>query len=215
MPFWKKENYSDASPTCTNCGAVYPRDARFCPQCGGKVEAPPAPTPAQIPQQPQTSAFDELAKLAALRDQGIVTELEFQEQKKKLLGTQSAGEEVKLPTAPTPTLIPEQVRQGSSHCPQCGRLNDNRWELCPYCGTRLIGAEKPVRLIKATKPVKKTRKKMTTEQKRKMLEAQDDLGLALSGPLGWALLGRRQNKRKQETQQQRIESLLRDIRDKK
>lgn len=38
------------------------------------------------PQQPQASAYDELAKLAALRDQGIVTEQEFQEQKKKLLG---------------------------------------------------------------------------------------------------------------------------------
>ena len=38
------------------------------------------------PQQPQVSAYDELAKLAALRDQGIVTEQEFQEQKKKLLG---------------------------------------------------------------------------------------------------------------------------------
>jgi hypothetical protein len=35
----------------------------------------------------QPSAFDELAKLAALRDQGVVTEQEFQEQKKKLLGT--------------------------------------------------------------------------------------------------------------------------------
>jgi hypothetical protein len=44
------------------------------------------------PQQPQASAYDELAKLAALRDQGIVTEQEFQEQKKKLLGTQTANQ---------------------------------------------------------------------------------------------------------------------------
>jgi hypothetical protein len=36
---------------------------------------------------PQVSAYDELDKLAALRDQGIVTEQEFQEQKKKLLGS--------------------------------------------------------------------------------------------------------------------------------
>ena len=35
----------------------------------------------------QPSAFDELAKLAALRDRGVVTEEEFQEHKKKLLGT--------------------------------------------------------------------------------------------------------------------------------
>jgi hypothetical protein len=44
------------------------------------------------PQQPQVSAFDELAKLAALRDQGIVTEQEFQEQKAKLLGTETANQ---------------------------------------------------------------------------------------------------------------------------
>ena len=37
-------------------------------------------------QTQQSSALDELAKLATLRDQGVVTEEEFQEQKKKLLG---------------------------------------------------------------------------------------------------------------------------------
>jgi len=44
------------------------------------------------PQQPQVSAYDELAKLAALRDQGVVTEQEFQEQKKKLLGTETTNQ---------------------------------------------------------------------------------------------------------------------------
>ncbi len=42
----------------------------------------------------------------------------------------------------------EQLRQAqlrqeidSSYCPQCGRLNKNLWELCPYCGKKL--APKP------------------------------------------------------------------------
>ncbi len=29
---------------CATCGAVHSRDARFCPNCGGKVEARPAPS---------------------------------------------------------------------------------------------------------------------------------------------------------------------------
>ena len=49
----------------------------------------------QQPQEPQVSAYDELAKLAALRDQGVVTEQEFQEQKAKLLGTQTANQSQK------------------------------------------------------------------------------------------------------------------------
>ena len=43
-------------------------------------------------QTSQSSAYDELAKLATLRDQGIVTEQEFQEQKSKLLGTQTSNQ---------------------------------------------------------------------------------------------------------------------------
>ena len=44
------------------------------------------------PQQPQVSALDELAKLATLRDQGIVTEAEFQAHKAKLLGTETESQ---------------------------------------------------------------------------------------------------------------------------
>ena len=51
--------------------------------------------PVEQPQQLQVSVFDELAKLAALRDQGVVTEQEFQEQKAKLLGTQTANQSQK------------------------------------------------------------------------------------------------------------------------
>ncbi|MGA3198617.1 MAG: SHOCT domain-containing protein [Halobacteriota archaeon] len=51
--------------------------------------------PVEQPQQPPVSVFDELAKLAALRDQGIVTEQEFQEQKAKLLGTETTDQSPK------------------------------------------------------------------------------------------------------------------------
>ncbi len=54
-----------------------------------KMDAAHAPTGQQISQ---LSAMDELAKLATLRDQGIVTEQEFQEHKNKLLGTQTASQ---------------------------------------------------------------------------------------------------------------------------
>jgi hypothetical protein len=66
--------------------AVYPRIG------AARARAQPAE---QQPQQPQVSAYDELAKLAALRDQGVVTEQEFQEQKAKLLGTQTANQSQK------------------------------------------------------------------------------------------------------------------------
>ena len=54
-----------------------------------KMDAAHAPTGQQTSQ---LSAMDELAKLATLRDQGVVTEQEFQEHKKKLLGTQTASQ---------------------------------------------------------------------------------------------------------------------------
>ena len=41
------------------------------------------------------SPLDELGKLAALRDQGVVTEQEFLEHKKKLLGTQTTNQSQK------------------------------------------------------------------------------------------------------------------------
>jgi len=41
--------------------------------------------PASAPQQPSGSVADELVKLAALRDSGVLTQEEFETQKKKLL----------------------------------------------------------------------------------------------------------------------------------
>ena len=47
---------------------------------GGPAQAPPAPPPAS------PSTMTELERLAELRDKGVLTEAEFQEQKKKILG---------------------------------------------------------------------------------------------------------------------------------
>jgi hypothetical protein len=49
---------------------------------GGQVISP---APAAAPESP--SVADQLAKLADLKNQGVLTEAEFQAQKEKLLGT--------------------------------------------------------------------------------------------------------------------------------
>jgi len=51
---------------------------------GSAPEAPPAPAPAAAPAAPST--LGELERLAELRDKGVLTESEFQNQKKKVLG---------------------------------------------------------------------------------------------------------------------------------
>jgi hypothetical protein len=55
---------------------------------GGTAQAP-APAPATIPAAPSPEApsvTTELQRLADLRDKGVLTESEFQNQKKKILG---------------------------------------------------------------------------------------------------------------------------------
>jgi hypothetical protein len=46
------------------------------------------------------SSADELAKLAQLRDQGVITSQEFESQKAKLLGTSPAAQAPQAPPAP-------------------------------------------------------------------------------------------------------------------
>jgi hypothetical protein len=57
-------------------------------EAGAGAAAPAAPTPAAAPApaEPAPSYLDELEKLAALRDQGIITEEDFQAKKRQLLG---------------------------------------------------------------------------------------------------------------------------------
>jgi predicted RNA-binding Zn-ribbon protein involved in translation (DUF1610 family) len=82
-------------------------DLNHCPDCGSNnitrtniVEGIPTPTPmepestspASTATAAQTYISDELLKLATLRDQGILTEQEFQMQKAKLLGSHTANQ---------------------------------------------------------------------------------------------------------------------------
>jgi membrane protease subunit (stomatin/prohibitin family) len=58
----------------------YDRDARIA-----ELEAQQAAQAAPAPAAPQTDMVEQLQKLAALKDQGILTQAEFDAQKAKLL----------------------------------------------------------------------------------------------------------------------------------
>ena len=69
----------------------------FCINCGAPVDgsegASHGDNEAHTPTALQTeNVLDEIAKLAALRDKGVVTEKEFQEQRRKLLETLTADQ---------------------------------------------------------------------------------------------------------------------------
>jgi len=53
---------------------------------GGVYDAPPPPPPPPVAAQPAPDPIEQLKQLAALRDQGILTDEEFAAQKTKLLG---------------------------------------------------------------------------------------------------------------------------------
>src|SRR3954452_19857776 len=53
---------------------------------GGYDAPPPPPPPAPVAAQPAPDPIEQLKELAALRDQGILTDEEFASQKAKLLG---------------------------------------------------------------------------------------------------------------------------------
>ena len=71
---------------CRFCGANVEHHGMFCVNCGAAVDGSEEPSPgdnaAHRPPALQTeNVLDEIAKVAALRDQGVVTEKEFQKQK--------------------------------------------------------------------------------------------------------------------------------------
>jgi hypothetical protein len=85
---------------------------------------------ARIPKQQtqlRSSVLDELGKLAALRDQGVVTEQEFIELKKKLLETE------------TDIAMPVSHAQGDTVLPQAEQPDH-----CKLCGKRLSVWNKPI-----------------------------------------------------------------------
>lgn len=82
---------------CRFCRATVEHHGMFCVNCGAPLDGSEGPShgdnEAHSPTALQTeSVLDEIAKLEALRDQGVVTEKEFQEQRRKLLGTLTANQ---------------------------------------------------------------------------------------------------------------------------
>ncbi|MEU3909750.1 MULTISPECIES: SHOCT domain-containing protein [unclassified Streptomyces] len=48
--------------------------------------APPPPPPAAAPASDRSNMLDELKQLGELKEQGVLTEAEFEEQKRRILG---------------------------------------------------------------------------------------------------------------------------------
>jgi hypothetical protein len=66
----------------------------FCVNCGAPIEeSSHGDDEAHRPTALQTEhVLDEIKKLEALRDQGVLTEKEFQEQRRDLIGTLNANQ---------------------------------------------------------------------------------------------------------------------------
>ena len=82
---------------CRSCGATVEHHGMFCINCGAPVDGSEGSShgdnEAHTPTALQTeNVLDEIAKLASLRDKGVVTEKEFQEQRRKLLETLTADQ---------------------------------------------------------------------------------------------------------------------------
>ena len=71
---------------CRFCHATVEHHGMFCINCGAPIEEPSQG--AHSPSALQTeNVLDEIAKLEALRDRGVISEIEFREQRKNLIAT--------------------------------------------------------------------------------------------------------------------------------
>ncbi len=71
---------------CRFCHATVEHHGMFCINCGAPIEEPSHG--AHSPSALQTeNVLDEIAKLEALRDRGVISEIEFREQRKNLIAT--------------------------------------------------------------------------------------------------------------------------------
>ena len=71
---------------CRFCHATVEHHGMFCINCGAPIEEPSHE--AHSPSALQTEILlDEIAKLEALRDRSVITEIEFREQRKNSIAT--------------------------------------------------------------------------------------------------------------------------------
>jgi Fe2+ or Zn2+ uptake regulation protein len=73
---------------CRFCHATVEHHGMFCINCGAPIEEPSHGDYEARPSELQIeNVLDEIRKLEELRDQGVITEIEFQEQRKDLIAT--------------------------------------------------------------------------------------------------------------------------------
>ena len=73
---------------CRFCHATVEHHGMFCINCGAPFEEPSHGDNETRPSELQIeNVLDEIRKLEELRDQGVVTENEFQEQRRNLIAT--------------------------------------------------------------------------------------------------------------------------------
>jgi hypothetical protein len=79
---------------CRFCHATVEHHGMFCINCSAPIEEPTHV--AHSPTALQTeNVLDEIRKLEAMRDQGVITEIEFQEHRKDLIGTLTVNQSKK------------------------------------------------------------------------------------------------------------------------
>jgi predicted amidophosphoribosyltransferase len=78
---------------CRFCHATVEHHGMFCINCGAPIEEASHSDDEARPSELQIeNVLDEIKKLEELRDQGVVTEEEFLEQRRNLIATLSANQ---------------------------------------------------------------------------------------------------------------------------
>ena len=73
---------------CRFCHATVEHQGMFCINCGAPIKEPSHGDNETRPSELKIeNVLDEIRKLEELRDQGVVTENEFQEQRRNLIAT--------------------------------------------------------------------------------------------------------------------------------
>jgi predicted amidophosphoribosyltransferase len=82
---------------CRFCHETVEHHGMFCVSCGAPLEEPSqGDREAHGPTALQTeNVLDEIRKLESLRDQDVITEKQFQEQRRDLIGTLTANQSKK------------------------------------------------------------------------------------------------------------------------